>query len=187
MPEANSEPILSNPLSRYPRIATAPAQKPKLLDRLGEALRSRHYRGLGKGRAGGISPRNLGRSADSDYGKGPQGMFPLWPGENDPARNPVCLSDSHGRQEAPLCWARSMRMDLWVGTDLNWKCNSEGERMSFSRRKEAHLSSALFDPNAFISKAGHIIVARTLFNRQRAIIMEKGKHLVEPSHSIESP
>jgi hypothetical protein len=43
MPEANSEPILSNPLSRYPRIAPAPAQKPKLLDRLSEALRSRHY------------------------------------------------------------------------------------------------------------------------------------------------
>jgi integron integrase len=43
MPEANSEPILSNSLSRYPRIAPAPAQKPKLLDRLCEALRSRHY------------------------------------------------------------------------------------------------------------------------------------------------
>jgi integron integrase len=43
MPEANSEPILVNPLSRYPRIAPAPAQKPKLLDRLSEALRSRHY------------------------------------------------------------------------------------------------------------------------------------------------
>jgi hypothetical protein len=35
MPEANSEPILSNSLSRYPRITPAPAQKPKLLDRLG--------------------------------------------------------------------------------------------------------------------------------------------------------
>ncbi len=80
-----------------------------------------------------------------------------------------------------------MRMDLWVGTYLNWKCNSGGERMSFSRRKEAPLSSALFDPNAFPPKADHIIVARTLFNRQRAIVMEKGKHLVEPSHSIESP
>ena len=43
MPEANSEPSLSNPLSRYPRIAPAPAQRPKLLDRLREALRSRHY------------------------------------------------------------------------------------------------------------------------------------------------
>ena len=36
-------------------------------------------------------------------------------------------------------------------------------------------------------QADHINVARTLFNRQRAIIMGKGKHLVEPSHSIESP
>ena len=43
MPEANSAPILSNPPSRYPRIAPVPAQKPKLLDRLCEALRSRHY------------------------------------------------------------------------------------------------------------------------------------------------
>jgi hypothetical protein len=43
MPEANSAPIISNPLSRYPRIAPAPAQKPKLLERLREALRSRHY------------------------------------------------------------------------------------------------------------------------------------------------
>ncbi len=43
MPEANFEPILSNLLSRYPRIAPAPARKPKLLDRLSEALRSRHY------------------------------------------------------------------------------------------------------------------------------------------------
>ena len=80
-----------------------------------------------------------------------------------------------------------MRMDLWVGTDLNWKCTSEGERMSFSRKKEAHLSSARFDRNAFTLKADHIIVARTLSNRQRAIVIEKGKHLVEPSHSIESP
>jgi len=43
MPEANSAPILSNPVSRYPRISPEPAQKPKLLDRLREALRSRHY------------------------------------------------------------------------------------------------------------------------------------------------
>jgi integron integrase len=43
MPEANSAPILFPPPSRYPRIALPPAQKPKLLDRLGEALRSRHY------------------------------------------------------------------------------------------------------------------------------------------------
>jgi integron integrase len=43
MPEANSTPILSNPPGRYSRITPAPAQKPKLLDRLRESLRSRHY------------------------------------------------------------------------------------------------------------------------------------------------
>jgi hypothetical protein len=43
MPEANPAPFPSNSKSRYPRIAPASAQKPKLLDRLREALRSRHY------------------------------------------------------------------------------------------------------------------------------------------------
>jgi integrase len=43
MPEANFAPILSNPVSRYPRITPEPLQKPKLLDRLREALRSRHF------------------------------------------------------------------------------------------------------------------------------------------------
>jgi integron integrase len=43
MPEANSAPILSNPPSRLPTLALDPAHKPKLLDRLREALRSRHY------------------------------------------------------------------------------------------------------------------------------------------------
>ena len=43
MPEANSVPILPNPTRRSPRNSPAPAQKPKLLDRLCEALRSRHY------------------------------------------------------------------------------------------------------------------------------------------------
>jgi integron integrase len=43
MPEANFAPILSNPVSPYPRIAPEPAQKPKLLDRLRESLRARHY------------------------------------------------------------------------------------------------------------------------------------------------
>ncbi len=44
MPGANSGPILSNPSNPYPRITPPDAgQKPKLLDRLREALRSRHY------------------------------------------------------------------------------------------------------------------------------------------------
>jgi integron integrase len=43
MPEANSAPVLPHPIGRYPRISSDPAQKPKLLDRLRETLRSRHY------------------------------------------------------------------------------------------------------------------------------------------------
>ncbi len=42
MPEANPAQILSNLPSRYPRMAAASAQKPKLLERLREALPSRH-------------------------------------------------------------------------------------------------------------------------------------------------
>ena len=42
MPEANFTPILSNSVSRNPHFAPEPVQKPKLLDRLREALRSRH-------------------------------------------------------------------------------------------------------------------------------------------------
>ena len=44
MPEANSAPFLSNPVSRYPRITSPePGPKPKLLDRFRETLRSRQY------------------------------------------------------------------------------------------------------------------------------------------------
>ena len=44
MPEANSAPFPPNPISKHPRIGPPdPGQKPKLLDRLREALRSRHY------------------------------------------------------------------------------------------------------------------------------------------------
>ena len=44
MPEANSAPIFSDPVNQYPRITPPESgQKPKLLDRLCEALRSRHY------------------------------------------------------------------------------------------------------------------------------------------------
>ncbi len=40
MPEANSASILSKTVIQYPRIA--PVQRPKLMDRLREPLRSRH-------------------------------------------------------------------------------------------------------------------------------------------------
>ncbi len=42
MPKANSAPILSNLPSRYSGHAPAATAKPKLLDRLREALRSRY-------------------------------------------------------------------------------------------------------------------------------------------------
>ena len=42
MPEANPAPFMSSPISPYPRTAPAPTQKPKLLDRLRESLRSLH-------------------------------------------------------------------------------------------------------------------------------------------------
>jgi hypothetical protein len=43
MPVANSIPVPSNPIRRYPGHAPAATANPKLLDRLREALRSRHY------------------------------------------------------------------------------------------------------------------------------------------------
>ena len=43
MPEANSIPVLSNPVGRYPDHAPGATPEPKLLDCLREALRSRHF------------------------------------------------------------------------------------------------------------------------------------------------
>jgi integron integrase len=43
VPEADSAPLQSNPISRYPQPAPEPGAKPKLLDRLREAMRARHY------------------------------------------------------------------------------------------------------------------------------------------------
>ena len=43
MSQANSIPASSNPVGRYPDRAPGATPKPKLLDRLREALRSRHY------------------------------------------------------------------------------------------------------------------------------------------------
>ena len=42
MSEANSIPAASNPVGRYPDRGPGATPKPKLLDRLREALRSRH-------------------------------------------------------------------------------------------------------------------------------------------------
>ncbi len=43
MPEADSAFLLYQSTGRYPQTAPEPGQKPKLLDRLREALRSSHY------------------------------------------------------------------------------------------------------------------------------------------------
>ena len=43
MAEANSIPVSSNPIGLYPGHAPAATAKPKLLDRLREALRSRRH------------------------------------------------------------------------------------------------------------------------------------------------
>ena len=43
MPEANSIPVHSNLVGRYPGHAPGATAKPKLLDRLREALRSRRH------------------------------------------------------------------------------------------------------------------------------------------------
>ena len=43
MPEPNSIPVASKQVGRYPDRAPGATPKPKLLDRLREALRSRHY------------------------------------------------------------------------------------------------------------------------------------------------
>ncbi len=43
MPEMNSVPAHSDPIGQYPGSESSFPQPPKLLDRLREALRSRHY------------------------------------------------------------------------------------------------------------------------------------------------
>ena len=43
MPEMNSVPTRSKSIGEYPGLRPSPVQSPKLLDRLREALRSRHY------------------------------------------------------------------------------------------------------------------------------------------------
>jgi hypothetical protein len=47
MPEPNSIPAASNPVGRYPDRAPGATPKPKLVDCLREALRSRHNEFLG--------------------------------------------------------------------------------------------------------------------------------------------
>jgi len=59
MPEANSIPAASNPVGRYPDRAPGATPKPKLLDRLRESLRSRHYSRRTEETHYHISPRSF--------------------------------------------------------------------------------------------------------------------------------
>jgi len=60
-----------------------------------------------------------------------------------------------------------MRMDIRAGTYLLEGYNPKGERMSFTRIKEALLSSILLDSTTFVLKTAYITIARTLFNGQK--------------------
>jgi hypothetical protein len=79
-----------------------------------------------------------------------------------------------------------MRMDFAAETYLSWRSKPRGGRISFTRIRKAHLPSALLDTKAFTPRADHHH-RQNLFNGQKAIIMEKRKHLVEPGHPIENP
>lgn len=59
MPEANSIPVPSNPVERYPGHDPGATAKPNLLDRLREALRSRHYSRRTEETRYHISPRSF--------------------------------------------------------------------------------------------------------------------------------
>jgi integrase len=59
MSEANSVSAASNPVGRYPDHAPGATPKPKLLDRLPEALRSRHYSRQTEETHYHISPRSF--------------------------------------------------------------------------------------------------------------------------------
>ncbi len=59
MPEADSIPAASNPVGRCPDRTPGATPKPKLLDRLREALRSRHYSRRTEETHYHISPRSF--------------------------------------------------------------------------------------------------------------------------------
>ncbi len=59
MSEANSIPAASNPVGRYPDHAPGATPKPRLLDRLREALRSRYYSRRTEETHYHISPRSF--------------------------------------------------------------------------------------------------------------------------------
>ncbi|WAC07255.1 MAG: hypothetical protein OS130_13645 [Thermodesulfobacteriota bacterium] len=67
-----------------------------------------------------------------------------------------------------------MRIEPCVETYFSSKCGLEGEGMSIFRKKEANLSiDSVRFPQRLLA-----IAAGSLFNCQRAIILEKRKHLL---------
>ena len=79
-----------------------------------------------------------------------------------------------------------MRMDLRGESYFHSSRGLEGKGMSFGRRKEINLSIGPASFQTFIAQA-YPIAARILFNGQRAIRSEEGKHSIEPGRSIEFP
>lgn len=79
-----------------------------------------------------------------------------------------------------------MKMDLRGESHFHSSRGLEGKRMSFGRRKEINLSIGPASFQTFIAQE-YPIAARILFNGQRAIISEEGKHSIEPGRSIEFP
>jgi len=70
------------------------------------------------------------------------------------------------------------------GGGIYWdsKCGFQGEGMPYFWRKEVHLSSIPVGSQRFYPESLPYR-RQNLFNCQRAILMEKGRHLVEPGHS----
>ena len=100
------------------------------------------FGGLENGRGGGISPRDLGGTPDPTYRNRSPSLSLLWPRENDRERNSARLGDKPGRQDFPICWPVSMRIDLRGGTSYFYSsCGLEGKGMSLCRRKEVNLST----------------------------------------------
>jgi len=80
-----------------------------------------------------------------------------------------------------------MRIDLRGETySFHSSCGLEGEGMFFAAEKRSIFLQALQDSRALSHKLPSI-AARILFNCQRAIILEKGRHSIELGRSIESP
>jgi hypothetical protein len=79
-----------------------------------------------------------------------------------------------------------MRMDPGVGTYFNPRLSHKGEGMSFSPEERLTLVVTPVRAQTLIQNDSHII-ARILFNCPRAAIVERWKHLIGLSRSIESP